>query len=331
MKKAVLFKSENRYDEFLAQLRSNNVEVVELDFDDVSWLDFDYSTVDFLIYFASFEYTSNSPFALIRVQENMHFLHKQYPKLKMFPDPHVTPYYSDKYRQFLFLQKNNFPIPKTIPLASKATIEFAEKELGYPMILKNRFGAGGDYVFRVENRKQLVEYYRLSTADLANLGGLKFYGKMLTKKIFYYHILKEKKMAFPFISPPLLAQEFIEHDSDLKVVVNGEQVIEAHWRRKAQGDMWKMNIDGGGIGEWSHVPNEPMESCIKLSKALGASWLNIDIMHSKGNYLISEFSPVWHHYAYKEKENFVYKDDYNIEMPLQESLQLEKIIVESFL
>ena len=52
---------------------------------------------------------------------------------------------------------------------------------------------------------------------------------------------------------------------------------------------------------------------------------------SDGQFLITEFSPVWHHYAYQEKSSFVYKDDYNITMPLEVSLDLERIIVESLL
>jgi len=331
MTKAVLFKSVSRYDGFLNELHNHNIDVVELNFNDGEWLDFDYTDVDIVIYFPSFEYTSNSPHALTRAHDNLIFLYKHYPHLKMFPDPNVIPYYSDKYRQFLFLKKNNFPIPKTLALSSESQVRSAESKLGYPMILKNRYGAGGDYVFKVDNRKELLEYYRLSTANLANIGGIKFYAKMLSKRVFYYHLLKTKKMSYPFISPPLLAQEFIEHDSDLKIVVCGAEVVEAHWRKQAKNKMWKMNIDGGGIGEWSYVPDDPMESSLKLSKTLGATWLNIDMMHSNGKYLISEFSPVWHHYAYKEKENFVYKDDYNIKMPLKQSLQLEKIIVESFL
>jgi hypothetical protein len=50
-----------------------------------------------------------------------------------------------------------------------------------------------------------------------------------------------------------------------------------------------------------------------------------------GEFLISEFSPVWHHYAYKEKPSFVYKEDYNIGTPLEKSLNLEEIIVDSLI
>ena len=95
--------------------------------------------------------------------------------------------------------------------------------------------------------------------------------------------------------------------------------------------MWKMNIDGGGTGVWAHVPDEPLRLSERLATSLKASWLNLDLIESEGRFLITEFSPVWHHYAYKEKPSFVYQDDYNIEPPLEVSLDLERIIVESLL
>ena len=107
--------------------------------------------------------------------------------------------------------------------------------------------------------------------------------------------------------------------------------MEAHWRFKADAAMWKVNIDGGGIGVWGHVPQEALDLSTRLASDLKISWLNLDIIKGNGQFLITEFSPVWHHYAYREKESFVYKDDYNIEMPLEISLDLERIIVESMI
>ncbi len=64
---------------------------------------------------------------------------------------------------------------------------------------------------------------------------------------------------------------------------------------------------------------------------MNISWLNLDLILSGDEFLITEFSPVWHHYAYREKPTFVYKDDYNIDVPLEVSLDLERIIVESLI
>jgi len=138
-------------------------------------------------------------------------------------------------------------------------------------------------------------------------------------------------MSYPFLSPPLLAQEFVQIDRDLKTVVMDYKVVEAHWRMQANQDQWKMNIDGGGIGEWSKIPREAIEVSEKLARDLKARWINIDIIENNGDYLVTEFSPVWHHYAYKEKPTFVYKDDYNIDTPLEVSFDLERMIVESLI
>jgi hypothetical protein len=92
-----------------------------------------------------------------------------------------------------------------------------------------------------------------------------------------------------------------------------------------------MNIDGGGTGVWGYIPNEALEISVRLSQGLGAKWLNLDLIQSNGEFLITEFSPVWHHYAYKEKPNFIYQDDYNIQIPLDISLDLEQIILESLI
>jgi hypothetical protein len=95
--------------------------------------------------------------------------------------------------------------------------------------------------------------------------------------------------------------------------------------------MWKVNIDGGGIGVWGKVDQDAIDLSVQLANDLNASWLNIDMIMENGKFLITEFSPVWHHYAYKEKPSFVYKDDYNIDMPLEVSLDLERILVESLI
>jgi len=95
--------------------------------------------------------------------------------------------------------------------------------------------------------------------------------------------------------------------------------------------MWKMNIDGGGTGQWSYIPDEAIALSVMVARKLKASWINLDLIMSDGKFLITEFSPVWHHYAYKEKPSFIYKADYNIDPPLEVSLDLEEIIVESLI
>lgn len=327
--KAVLFKSDERFKAFSRRLVEAGVEVIAADFDNSDWIQIDYKKIDIVIYFSSFKYTSNHPLALQAVHDNLNFIYRQNPKICMFPDPNGIPYYNDKYRQFLFLSSHGYPIPDTIPLLSKKDIINAEKQFGYPMVVKNRFGAGGGSVFRVFDRKQLEAFYNISTLNFFNVGALKYFYGMLKKRRFYYSLVREKKCIYPFLSAPLIAQRFIKIDRDLKTVVGDGKVVEAHWRRQAHAQQWKVNIDDGGIGIWGYVPKEPIELSIRLAKELNTRWLNLDLLVSEGNFLITEFSPVWHHYAYREKESFVYQDDYNIEIPIEKALDLELIIVQS--
>lgn len=327
--KAVLFKSEYRFNSFREKLLEYGIDCTILSFENCNWMDFDYSTIDIIIHYPVFKHSSNHPLALQEVYDNLMFIHSRFPHIKMYPDPKLIPYYNDKYKQCLFLKANNYPMPKTIPIFSEESVDLADRKLGYPMVIKNRYGAGGEFVFRVSNKKELSKFYNLSKMNLFNLSSLKYFLGMLRDRLFYYHLIKEKNMPYPFPSSPLLAQKFIKMDRDLKTVVGAYKVIEAHWRIKANEEMWKVNIDGGGIGEWSKVPEEAIELSVNLAKDLKANWINIDLILNDGKFLITEFSPVWHHYAYKEKPSFIYKEDYNIDTPLAVSLDLERMIIES--
>lgn len=329
---AVLFRSPERFDAFKNKLQDYGIDCTVLDFDEIDWLHFDFHTVDLVIYYPSFQETSNHPLALSKVYDNLTFLESKYPHIAFYPDPHLLPYYNDKYRQFLYLYKHQYPIPDTLPLLSEKSVDQADTRFGYPMVVKNRFGAGGGAVFRVHNKKELMEYYDLSRLNLFSRAGLKHMKNTLSKRIFYYWLIKAKHMQYPFLSYPMLAQKFVPIDRDLKTVVNEDHVIEGHWRLQADETMWKMNIDGGGTGVWGHIPDEAMDISVRLAQGLGARWLNLDLLQSKEDrFLISEFSPVWHHYRYREKASFVYEDDYNIDVPLEISLDLERIIVESLI
>jgi len=331
MLNAVLFKSEERFLSFKKVLEECGVNCIILDFKNHEWIDYNYSQTNFLIYYPTFKYGSNCPLSLFEVHDNLMYIMSMYPNLKTYPDPRLVQYYNDKYKQYLFLRIHNYPIPLTYPLFSEESVKLADEELGYPMVIKNRYGAGGGSVFKITDKKQLKKYFNLSTLNLFNLGSAKYYMSMISKRIFYYHLIKAGKMPYPFLSPPLLAQKFVRINRDLKVVVGNYKVVEAHWRIQANKDQWKVNIDGGGIGEWSKIPQEAIELSEKLARDLKARWINIDIIKDNGDYLITEFSPVWHHYAYKEKPTFIYRDDYNIDTPLEVSLNLEKMIVESLI
>jgi hypothetical protein len=329
--KAVLFQSTERVPAFQKKMSEYGIDCTLLDFESLDWLDFDFSDIDMAIYYSKFKYTSDHPSALHDVYDNLMHIVSEYPNLKIYPCPNIIQYYNDKYKQFLFLRKHDYPIPETIPLFSRQSMEVAEERLGYPMVVKNRHGAGGGSVFRVFNRKELEQLYNISTLNLFNAGTLKYYAKMIGKREFFWHLIRNKQAQYPFLTPPLLAQKFLKIDRDLKTVIGNFKIVEGHWRYQATKSMWKMNIDDGGTGVWEKISKDAIDLSERLARETKASWINLDLIRSNGQFFITEFSPIWHHYAYKEKPDFIYRDDYNVDVPLEVSLDLERIILESLI
>ena len=119
MLNAVLFESRERFSAFKRKLLEYGVNCIVLDFSSDNWIDFDYGSVDFIVYYPSFMYSSNHPLALYEVRDNLVFIKSRYPKVEMFPDPKLIDYYNDKYKQYLFLKSHCYPTPLTYPLFSE--------------------------------------------------------------------------------------------------------------------------------------------------------------------------------------------------------------------
>jgi len=331
MAKVALVKSGNRFEAFRRKLKKHNCDTVIIDFNDFQWTEHSLADVDFLIFFPTFESSSNRPDSLSRVKHNIMHLHRMYPTLAMFPDPNVIPFYNDKYAQYLFLSSSGLPMPRTLAVDSEQSISSVSEIIGYPCVVKNRYGAGGDYVFKVEDEnalRGLFDYSRLRFSSRKSIALL--FSNFVSRK-FCRAAFGSREAAYPFISFPLLAQKFIPHIKDLKIVVGDEAAVEGHWRKQANRHSWKMNIDGGGVGEWSFVPENVKSLSVKLAKSLNAKWLNVDFMFDNDTALISEFSPVWHHYALHEKADFVYGNDYNFPFSVDAAADLEEMIVSSYL
>lgn len=328
---AVLFRSGTRFSRFQEVLKQRNIGYTVLDFDDPDWIDYDFEQANIVIYYPSFDGSTNDPLSLSRVTDNLAFVAAAFRHLVVYPDPSLLPYYNDKYRQYLFLTEKRLPMPDTVPLVSQSAVDSAATTLGFPLVVKNRYGAGGDYVFLVASLPELHSYFRLSRLDLVAPRSLAYLLRSTIGRIPLYYLLKVRRAQYPFLSYPLLAQRFLRIDRDLKTVCRDTEVVEGHWRLPATPQSWKTNIDGGGIGEWSCIPDEALELSARLAATLRCTWLNIDLLYSGDRFFISEFSPVWHHYSYREKDNFVYADNYNIRTPLSAALDLEALIVDDLI
>ena len=135
MLNVILIKSKDRFLSFKRKLSEYGLNVTILDFEDDEWIGFNYVNADILIYFPAFQYSSNSPHAISDVCDNLKYIKRNYPTIKIFPDPNIIDYYNDKYRQYLFLNKNNYPIPDTFTLLSENSLTMADEMLGYPIVL----------------------------------------------------------------------------------------------------------------------------------------------------------------------------------------------------
>ena len=165
----------------------------------------------------------------------------------------------DKLYSHQILAQSNLDIPKTMLLKHPIDVEFVEKHIGYPAIVKTISGSYGKGVFLVETKKQLKQL--LTMAEL-------------TKK-----------------SYNIIIQEFIKDTwgKDLRVLVVNNKVVGCMMRQSTDDD-FRANISRGGEG----IPYEVNEQIEWLSsesaKALDLDIAGVDLLFDNGGYKICEIN-----------------------------------------
>lgn len=169
----------------------------------------------------------------------------------------------DKSMTHLILQSQGIPMPKTVlgPMTYENIgytnydfLEIVQRELEYPIIVKECFGSFGAQVYKAETAEQL---------------------KALVQQIG---------------NKPMLFQEYIasSRGKDLRLHVVGDQVVTAMYRYSVNGD-FRANITNGG-----HMkPYEPTELekelAIESTKALGLDFAGVDLLFGEdGTALVCE-------------------------------------------
>src|SRR5210317_255114 len=147
----------------------------------------------------------------------------------------------DKLYSQQILGQSNLPVPKTLLVKHPIDVEFVEKSLNYPIIVKTLSGSFGAGVFLVENRKQLKQLMRMAE---------------ITKP-----------------SYNIIIQEFIEdsYGKDLRVFVLNGKVVGCMMRQSTDDD-FRANITRGGVG----IPYQITEEIEFLSGEC-ARLLNLDV------------------------------------------------------
>ena len=155
------------------------------------------------------------------------------------------------------LGESNLPVPKTLLVRHPIKLEWVEKNLTFPVIIKTLSGSFGAGVFLAENKKQLKQLVKM--AEITNEG---------------YDII---------------LQEFIEdsYGKDLRVLVINGKVIGC-MMRQAVDDDFRANITRGGEG----IPYQITEDIEWLggesARLLGLDIAGVDLLFSNGSYKICE-------------------------------------------
>ena len=163
----------------------------------------------------------------------------------------------DKLYSQQILGQSNLPVPKTLLVKHPIDVEFVEKSLKYPIIVKTLSGSFGAGVFLVENRKQLRQLMRMAE---------------ITKP-----------------SYNIIIQEFIEdsYGKDLRVFVLNGKVVGCMMRQSTDDD-FRANITRGGEG----IPYQITEDIEFLSgecaRLLNLDIAGVDLLFNNGSYSICE-------------------------------------------
>ena len=163
----------------------------------------------------------------------------------------------DKLYTHQILAQSNLDIPKTMLLRYPIDIDFVEKNIGFPVIVKKISGSYGRGVFLCEDKKQLRQLVTMAE---------------LTKK-----------------SYDIIIQEFIKDTwgKDLRVFVVNDKVVGC-MMRQATDDDFRANITRGGEG-FPYEVNEQIEwLSSESSKALGLDIAGVDLLFHNGGYKICE-------------------------------------------
>ena len=163
----------------------------------------------------------------------------------------------DKLYSHQILAQSNLDIPKTMLLKHPIDIDFVQKHIGFPAIVKTISGSYGRGVFLAETKKQFKQLLTMAELTKPN-----------------YNII---------------IQEFIKDTwgKDLRVLVVNNKVVGC-MMRQSQDDDFRANISRGGEG-FPYEVNEQIEwLSSESSKALDLDIAGVDLLFDNGGYKICE-------------------------------------------
>jgi gamma-F420-2:alpha-L-glutamate ligase len=163
----------------------------------------------------------------------------------------------DKLYTQQILGESNLPVPKTLLVKHPINIEFVEKNIGFPVIIKTLSGSFGAGVFLAENKRQFKDLIKLAE---------------ITKK-----------------SYNIIVQEFIKESfgKDIRAFVLNGKVIGC-MMRQATDDDFRANITRGGEGIPYQIDDEIEWLGGECARLLGLDIAGVDLLFHNGGYVICE-------------------------------------------
>ena len=180
----------------------------------------------------------------------------------------------DKLYTHQILAQSNLDIPNTMLLKHPIDIDFVDKNIGFPVIVKKISGSYGRGVFLAETKKQLRQLVTMAE---------------LSKK-----------------SYDIIIQEFVKDTwgKDLRVFVVNNKVVGCMMRQSTDED-FRANITRGGEG-FPYEVNEQIEwLSSESSKALDLDIAGVDLLFDNGGYKICEVNS---NPGFEGMENFTKKN-----------------------
>tara|TARA_Y100000310_G_scaffold92767_1_gene90386 strand:- start:1357 stop:2268 length:912 start_codon:yes stop_codon:yes gene_type:complete len=163
----------------------------------------------------------------------------------------------DKLYTQQILGESKLPVPKTLLVRHPIKIEFVEKNINFPVIIKTLSGSFGAGVFLAENKKQLEQLLKMAE---------------ITKK-----------------SYNIIVQEFIKDSwgKDIRVFVLNGKVIGCMMRQSTDGD-FRANISRGGEGIPYQITEEIEWLGGESARLLDLDIAGVDLLFDNGGYRICE-------------------------------------------
>ena len=163
----------------------------------------------------------------------------------------------DKLYTQQILGQSNLPVPKTLLVKHPINIEFVEKNIGFPVIIKTLSGSFGAGVFLAENKRQFKDLITLAE---------------ITKK-----------------SYNIIVQEFIKESfgRDIRAFVLNGKVIGCMMRQSTDND-FRANITRGGEGIPYQIDDEIEWLGGECARLLGLDIAGVDLLFHNGGYVICE-------------------------------------------